>query len=143
MTFVKFTALALLIQSLAIGCVIAILYTEWAVPGKQIVAVMFVITLTAVFYWAGSYFPFRKVLYLSSILVAGAIVFPRIIGKILGFTFYLGHHKVDMKPFSDDHLIRIGIEFILIFGFYLLVMCAVSGSRKINRLLRKDDTTSV
>lgn len=143
MTFVKFTALGLLIQSLAIGCVIAILYTEWAVPGRQIVAVMFVITLTAVFYRAESRFPFRKLLYLSGILAAGAIVFPRVIGSILGFTFYLGLPKVDMKPFSGDHLERIGIEFILIFGFYFVVACAVFGFRKIIRLLRKDDTTSV
>ena len=124
MTFVKFTALALSIQSLAIGCVIAFLYTEWAVSGKQIVAVMFVITLTAVFYWAGNYFAFRKLLYLSGYLAAGAVVFPRVIGKILGFTFYLGLPNVDMKPFSADHLQRVGIELILIFGFYFVIACA-------------------
>ncbi len=135
---IKFTALGVLVQSFAIGCFIAVVHTEWAVPGKFIIIGMFAMFVVTLLFFAEKVFSFRQMLWLSGFLTVGLVV----VHKVLGFTYFPGLAK-DFELFSYDHLVKTLGEFAFVFGCYFLAVCVVVVSKKTVRALKKDGVSKV
>ena len=116
MKLLKFTALGVLLEGIAIYGFIAVSKSDWAMPGKQIVVIVFLISIIALLSVTAKSFSFFEQLLLSWFLTAGFIV----AYQLLGFTLFSGLVK-DITPFSIEHF-HITILFsVILFGFFNLI----------------------
>jgi hypothetical protein len=122
----KFLTIGILIEAVAILIFIGISKTTLAVLGKQVTIIASLIVIIIFLIAAVKIFAIRELLLLSTFLTIGAIV----IQQILGYVFFPGIVK-DIKPFSLDHVVRIGMSFILVLGSYVGTIFLIAGIKKI------------
>lgn len=121
----KLAGLGLTVQTLVFGCFIAVVHTEWAVPGKFAVTALFGMFVAGLFVIAARLLSFRRLLWLSGVLTIGYVA----VHKVLGFTYFPGLAK-DFELFSFDYIGMTSSETLFVFCCYALGAAVVVASKK-------------
>ena len=120
MKLLQFAALGVLLEGIAIYAFITVSKSDWAVPGKQIITIFFLISIIVLFSVTVRSFSFFEQLLLSWFLTAGFVV----VYQFLGFTLFPGLVK-DITPFSSEHFRVTFIFTCILFGIFNLIAIVV------------------